>query len=233
MATLLQITNRVLRRLREDEVADLSETYPALIAEFVGDIVAELNEATIWNAYDTEYTVSVLVGTRDYALTGTTNESMLLYQPDGSPQAWIFDDSNDTDGEQMIYLDPSEYYRRLQQDRGMENDKPSWFTIEKDTDNDDLYIRLWPKPSATKYIRIRFNSPPAELDAAADAAVEIKLPARLVRLGALMLAAEERGEEMGERAARYEQRYTLAKAAAIENEMQLRERAGFYDWQRN
>lgn len=233
MATLLQITNRVLRRLREDEVVDLTDEYPALVAEFVGDIVAELNEATVWNANDTDYTVSVVAGTIQYSLTGTTNESVLLYTPDGMPQVWIFDDSNDTDGEQMFYLDPTEYQRRFQQDRGIENDKPSWFTIEKSTSNDDLVIKLWPKPSATKYIRLRMNTPPAELDPASDASTEIKLPARLVRLGALMLATEERGEEMGELSARYEQRYMLAKAAAIENEMQMRERSGVYDWVRN
>lgn len=233
MATLLQITNRVLRRLREDEVSDLSADYPALVAEFVADIVAELNEATVWNANDTDYTASVVAGTIQYALTGTTNESMLLYTPDGMPQAWIFDDISDDDGEQMFYLDPSEYQRRFQQDRGMENDKPSWFTIEKDTDNDDLVLKLWPKPSATKYIRLRMNTPAAELDSASDSATEIKLPARLVRLGALMLATEERGEEMGELAARFEQRYLMAKAAAIENEKQARERAGIYDWVRN
>jgi hypothetical protein len=219
--------------LREDEVANLSEDYPALVAEFVGDIVAELNEATVWSANDHELTISVVAGTIQYSLTGTTHESALLYTPDGMPQAWIFDDSGDTDGEPMFYLDPTEYQRRFQVDRGLENDKPQWFTIEKDVTNDLLVLKLWPKPSAAKYIRIRFNTPPAELDSATDASTEIKLPARLVRLGALMLATEERGDEMGELAARFEQRYLNAKAAAIENEIQHRERAGVYDWVRN
>ena len=233
MATLLQVTNKVLKRLREDTVATLAADYPNLVASFVADVVAELNELTIWNAYDAELTVSVVSGTRDYALTGTTNESMLLFTPNGMPQAWIFDSSTDTDGNQMFFLDPSEYYRRLQIDRDQTNSKPQWFTIEKDTDNDDLYIRLWPKPSATKYIRIRLNNPQAELDPDTDAAVEIKLPERVIRLGALMLAAEERGEEMGELYARLESRYTLAKGAAVENEIRTRERTGFYDWARN
>lgn len=232
MATLLQVTNRVLRRLREDEVADLSDDYSALIADFVSDIVEELNEETIWNAYDTQYTVSVVAGTRDYALTGTTNESQLLYQPDGSAQAWIFDDSTDPEGEQMVYLDPSEYYRRLNMDRDMENDKPQWFTVEKDTDNDDLYLRLWPLPSATKYIRIRFNTSQAELDPSTDASVEIKLPSRVVFLGALWMAMQERGEEIGD-GGLHQMRYRRALGAAVENEIRARERTGFYDWQRN
>jgi hypothetical protein len=157
---------------------------------------------------------------------------MLLYTPDGMPQAWIFDDSSDDQGEQMFYLDPSEYYRRLQLDRDMENDKPQWFTIEKDTDNDDLYIRLWPKPSASKYIRIRFNTPQAELDPDTDGATEIRMPERVVRLGALWLALNERGEEIGEGGPHWT-RYLMAKGAALENEARARERTGVYDWARN
>lgn len=232
MATLLTITNRVLRRLREDEVDDLADDYSALIADFISDIVSEVNGETVWNAYDTEYTVSVVAGTRDYALTGTTNESMLLYQPSGHAQAWIFDDANDDQGEQLIYLDPSEYYRRLQLDRDDENDKPQWFTVEKDTDNDDLYLRLWPKPSAAKFIRIRFNTPPAELDPETDANTEIKLPARVVFLGALWMAMQERGEEIGD-GGPHQRRFLKSVAVAVENELRARERTGMYDWTRN
>lgn len=232
MATLLDITNRVLRRLREDEVADLSDDYAALIADFASDIVSEVNETTIWNAYDTEYTVSVTSGTRDYAITGTTDKSLLLYTPSGMPQAWIFDDASDAEGEPMFYLDPSEYYRRLNVDRDQENDKPQWFTIEKDIDNDDLYIRLWPKPSTTRYIRIRFNTPQAELVPSTDAATEVKLPGRLIFLGALWMAMQERGEEIGD-GGPHQMRYRLALGAAVEDEIRARERTGVYDWQRN
>lgn len=233
MATLLEITNQVLLRLREDTVSDLSDDYAALIASFVADIVQELNECVVWNFLDHELTVSVVPGTVNYSLTGTNNKSQLLFDPVGRPQAWIFDDSNDPEGEPMFYLDPSEYYRRYQADRALTNDKPQWFTLEKDTDNDELVMRLWPEPSASKYIRIRFNTPEAELDPTTDAAVEIKMPARLVRLGALEMALNERGEEIGEPGNQAESRYEAAKGAAIEEEMRIRERAGYLDWSRN
>lgn len=231
MATLLQITNKVLLRLREDEVEDLSEAYPALVASLVADIVAELNEATVWNFLDHEVAVSVVASTQSYALSGTNHTSHMLWNKTG-PACWIFDDSSDSGGAQLTYLDPSEFYRRYQSDRSGTSEQPTAFTIEKDTDNDDLYIRLWPTPSATRYIRIRFNTPEAELDPASDASTEIKMPERLVRLGAIMMAMNERGEEFGEPGNILERRFIAAKGAAVENEIRARERSGFYDWVR-
>lgn len=231
LPTLLEITNKVLLRLREDQVDDLSDPYAALIASFVADTVAELNEATIWNFLDHEVTVDVLSGTQSYALTGTNNMSHILWNSTG-PACWIFDDDEAPAGTQMIYLDPSDFYRRYQSDRDNTSAKPQWFTIEKDTDNADLYIRLWPVPNADAHLRIRFNTPEEELDPETDADTEIYMPERLVRLGALMLALNERGEEIGEPGNIAETRYIMAKGAAVENEIRARERSGFYDWVR-
>ena len=234
MATLLQITNKVMKRLREDALTAatlVTDDYGNLVGAMVCDIVAELNEATIWNFLDHEVTVTTVDGTQSYALTGTNNMSHLLWNATG-PACWAFDSSTATQGTQMCYLDPSEFYRRFQNDREMEGTKPHWFTIEKDTDNDDLYIRLWPIPDSVTYVRVRFNTPEAELDPDSDASTEIKMPERVVRLGALMMALNERGEEFGEPGNIAEQRYTMAKGAAVENEIRARERSGFYDWVR-
>lgn len=236
MATLLEITNKVLKRLREETVSAgelVTDAYANLVAQWVAEVAKDVNEATMWTVLDHEVTVSVTPGTTDYALTGTTNESQLLFDARGMPLAFIYDDSNDTDGEQMYYLDPYEYTRRVNQDRSLENDKPQWFTIEAATDNDSMQIKLWPKPSATKYIRIKFNTPEPELDPDTDADTEIKMPERVVRLGALLIALNERGEEIGEPGNMAEQRYNNALARAVENELRLRERSGQYDWERN
>jgi hypothetical protein len=231
MATLLQITNKVLLRLREDTVTDLSDGYSALVASFVADTVAELNEATIWNFLDHEVVVPVVAGTQSYTLAGTNNTSHLLWNELG-PACWIFDASTSAQGTQMTYMDPTEFYRNYQADRSATSAKPIYFTIEKNTSDDDIALRLWPTPSATAYVRVRFNTPEAELDPTTDAATEIAMPERVVRLGALMLALNERGEEIGEPGNIAETRYTLAKGAAVENEIRARERSGFYDWKR-
>lgn len=231
MATLLAITNKVLARLRETEVTDLTEAYSALVASFVADIVQELDEATIWNYLDHEVTVSVVASTQSYTLTGTTNASHILWNATG-PACWIFDSASAAQGTQMIYMDPTEFYRQYQSDRSATSAKPQYFTIEKDTTNDSLNILLWPTPSATLYIRARFNTPEAELVPSTDASTEVKMPERVVRLGALYLALNERGEEIGEPGNIAERRYLDAKGAAVENEIRARERSGFYDWKR-
>jgi hypothetical protein len=235
MATLLQITNKVLLRLREDSVTDLSAAYSALVASFVADTVAELNEATVWNFLDHEVTVQLANGTQSYTLTGTRNTSHMLWNELG-PACWIFDDSSAAQGTQMTYLDPTEFYRSYQSDRSNTSAKPIYFTLEKDptpaTENDQWLIRFWPTPSSATYVRIRMNTPEAELDPTTDAATEIAMNDRTVRLGALYLALNERGEEIGEPGNIAESRWLAAKGAAVENEIRARERSGFYDWRR-
>lgn len=233
MATLLEVTNKILKRLREDEVSSLSDVYANLVASFVAEVVQELNEAIVWTFLDHTVTVSVVAGTVSYDLSGTNDKSQLLFDPYGQPHAWVFDDASDRYGNTMYYLDPSEYQRKFQQDRGITDAKPQWFTLEKNTDNDGLTLSLWPTPSATKYIRIRFNTPENELDPDTDEDVTIKMPIRLVRLGALEMALNERGEEIGEPGNLTESKYQLAKAQAIEDEIRARERTGVYDWIRN
>lgn len=229
--TLLDITNQVLRRLREEQVTDLDDEYPALVASFVADVVAELNEATIWNFLDHEVEVSLVDGTNSYPLLGTNNNSHLLWNATG-PACWLFDSQLASAGTQLTYLDPSDFYSLYQGNRDLSG-TPAHFTVEKDTDNADLYIRFWPTPNASKYVRVRMNTPEPELDPAEDAATIIYMPDRVVRLGALAMAMNERGEEIGEPGNILERRYEAARGAAIENEIRARERSGFYDWSRN
>lgn len=246
--TLLQMTNRVLRRLREDEVADLSEEYPALIAEFVADIAEEMNlTGPGWTALNHTINVAITASTRDYDLsaivsnggnvdnadTPTTEQSVMLHDMTGRPQAWIWDDASEDTGDPLTYIDPNTMERLFQADRDHTADDPFHFTLEKNADNDGWNLVLYPMPSAARHIRIRFNTPEAVLVPSTDAALVINVPNRPVYLGSLYLAFNERGEEIGEPGGIAERRYLDAKASAVEQEIRVRERAGYYDWERN
>lgn len=234
MSTLLQITNKVLKRLREDTVTDLTDSYAALIASFVSDIAQEVNEAgPAWSALDAEVDVALSAATRTYALTGTTNKSTLLYSPDGSPLAWSFIDSNDQYGQTIIQVDPYTMEGLYQNYRSLTNLIPSHFSIDANSTNTALELTVWPTPSGARYIRSFFNTPEAELDPTTDASVSIKVPNRPVYLGALYMAFNERGEEIGEPGGIMEQRYRTALGAAVEEEIRRTERNGRHDWKRN
>lgn len=234
MSTLLEITNKVLRRLREDQVTDLTADYSALIASFVADIAQEVNEAgPSWSALDAEVDVTLSAGTATYALTGTTNKSTLLYSADGSPLVWSFIDSNDVYGQDIIQLDPNSMESLYENNRTLSNLIPSHFSIAANSTNTNLTLTVWPRPSATRYIRTFFNTPEAELSVTTDANTSIKVPNRPVYLGALFMAFNERGEEIGEPGGILEQRYNKALGAAVEEEIRRLERMGRYDWQAN
>lgn len=240
MATLLQTTNKVLKRLREEVATDLTtEDYHNLVASFVADIAAEVNDSGPgWSALDATASVSVVATTRTYDLgsggtADTTARSTLMFDQCGRAQAWLFDDGSDTSGRQMYYLDPTSYEQLFQRDRDETTEEPIHFTLVQNSNGTGYTLKLYPIPSANRTVRIVFNTPEAVLDPDSDAATSIVVNNRVVELGALWLALNERGEEMGEPGNIAEMRYRQALADAIEDEIRVRERAGYYDWYRD
>lgn len=212
----------------------MTSDYPALIASFVSDIAQEVNEAGPgWSALDAEIDITLSAGTRVYTMTGTTNKSTLLYSPDGSPLVWSFLDSSDTYGQTIIQVDPYTMEGLYQNYRSLSNLIPSHFSIDANSTNASLEMTVWPTPSGARYIRAFVNTPEAELDVTTDASTSIKVPNRAVYLGALYMALNERGEEIGEPGGIMEQRYLAARGAAVEEEIRRTERMGRHDWQAN
>jgi hypothetical protein len=250
MATLLQITNQVLKRLREETVTDLTtDDYVNLVATFVTEAATDVNEAGPgWAALDHTINVAVTAAIgRAYDLSATvanggnvantdsptTAESTLLWARN-RPQAWMWESDTDTETpDTLIYLDQTELERKYQLDRDETEADPVYFTLRATTDNDGWEMVLWPTTSARRHVRLRFNTPEAELDADTDAATTIKVDNRAVRLGALLYALNERGEELGEPGNLAERNYNRALGDAIEREIRVRERAGHFDWIRN
>jgi hypothetical protein len=249
MATLLDVTNQVLVRLREDPVTSdglVNDVYANLVGTFVADITQEVNEACQWSALDhivefdldpgrTTYNLALNVVDGGDVINGlrTTHEqSVLLYDLNQRPLAWMFDDSNDRYGHQMIQLDSGDVENRFQSDRQLTNERPLYFSVATNATLNGFEVTVNPIPSATRRVRMKWNSPDQELDPSTDGLVNILVPARIVRLGALYLALNERGEEIGEPGQIAELRYRNALGAGMEAEIRNRERTGAYDWQR-
>lgn len=236
MASQLTIVNNVLRRLREDTVSTVSQNaYSQLIGMWVNDGFRQVQEAYDWQSLRHEINLPVAIGQTEYDLSATvanggsvpntervtTADSLLLWDEDNRPQAYMFDDASDRYRKSFLWLiEDVSRYRRQQGDREIDNVRPQHFSLTPATDGDGLVLTLWPDPSATSLIRIRFQTPQAELAIdGTDNATDIIVPQTPVEAYVHFIASNERGEEMGEPGNILENRFTMALGAAIESAM--------------
>jgi hypothetical protein len=244
--TVLEIVNRVLRRLRETTVSDLQETeYSSLVTELLIDVHAECMDHD-WSSM--EHTVDVPVnaaqrvvdlsrlvasgGNVDPASRLPTSESVLTYDDDGTPQCWVFDSSSDTTGTPLGYVSPPALDQLYQEDRANTGLNPSLFSLRNHPDRSGLELTLWPAPTATRHIRIRLWTPESPIQITTDETRQLLVPDRPLVQGTLYLALNERGEEIGEPGNIAERRYDKALAAAIEQDVNRRSMADRYTAQR-
>lgn len=234
--TLLQIVNRVLRRLREDAVTDFSEDYTALIVDFIADIHAEVLDAHDWSVFDEEVTVTTVASQTEYDLstaasTPVTRESFLRYEND-CPLVFYRKPTTDNQGHQLRQLSWQAYVSMKNQNETDTSDVPEYFAI---TQNDAGWrLALWPTPNnATTEINMQWWIPETAIAGETAATTDtVLVPNRPLVLGALMMALNERGEELGEPGNMAEQRYYAALGVAKETDIQNAGRVNRYEFHR-
>jgi hypothetical protein len=75
----LSMVNKILRRLREDEVASVADNaYSQLIAELINEGLEEVQAAFMWSSLDTTVEFDTILDTRDYDLTAETTDRTIL-----------------------------------------------------------------------------------------------------------------------------------------------------------
>lgn len=247
MATQLTIVNNVLRRLRETTVSSVADNaYSQLIAMWVNDGIREVTDAYDWKMLDHQVEVTVASGTSTYDLTAlvsgggnventgrvTTAESRLRWDDKtGYPVAFWYDSSATTeDGDQLRLLSEDERKRRYLQDLDQTSQSPLCFSLTLASAGDGYELNLWPEPSTSGYLRVMFNTPQTELAIdGTDDATSILVPSAPVEAYVTMIAANERGEEIGEPGNLLERRYYNTLGAAIEAAMGPDQRANRYE----
>ncbi len=247
MATQLSIVNNVLRRLREDTVTSVADNaYAQLLAMFINDGLREMQEAYAWSSlqhtveFDTvadqqEYDLSATIaggGSVDNAFSPTNGGSMLRFDNTNRAIAYFYDTSvDDVPDARLIYQTEDEITRRTLNDRDY-TDPTSYAFSLKSTDNADGFLCwLYPTPSeASKRVRIAFQTPQADLAIdGTDDATELKVPSAPVEAYVNMIAANERGEELGEPGNLLERRYLNTLGGAIEQAISADGRANRYE----
>jgi len=235
MSTQLQILNKVQRRLRETQTSSVATSeYSILLADFINEAIEDMNVAHDWSQLEAEISVTLASGTTTYSVTGTTNDSQLVFTGDNCPIAFMFDDGSDTTGNQMIYVNARAFASLVSGDSASASNDPQYFTLRQQNDADELEIVFWPEPSATRTVKLRFWTPQAELavDGTDDTTI-VYLPERPIVLGALYLALNERGEEIGEPGNVAETRFLSALSDAVYSDMINRGRTNALEFWRD
>ena len=251
MATQLQLVNRVLLRLREDQVASTTESdYSTLISEFISDAYKEVLDAHTWEVFKANTVVDVLAAQSIYDLSRTiTNsgdirdgsnvvklDSELLFLEGDIPEATLFDSDSDETENYLTYLSPEAFRIHKKRDRTLTNLDPNVFTLYQRVVSDEsrMTLEVYPAPTTTRVFEAMFwTSPtPFETDGTTDTA-NVLIPDRPVFHLALMYSLNERGEEIGEPGNLAERRYLDAVAVAIERDVNTPGRADRNEWRRD
>lgn len=180
--TYLNLMNGVLRRLREEEVADVTETaYSKMVGDYINDAKSLVQDSHAWSTLRKTVVVPTVADTTEYSLTGA-GERVKLYSA-----------INDTSNFFMHYESPN-WFNNAYYISGEVTGTPDSYTFSGVDSNDDTKVRVYPKPSGV--FSLRFDVCSREPDLAVDADTTV-LPAMAIIHNAVALLARERGETGG------------------------------------
>ena len=180
--TYLQLVNKVLVRLREDEVATVNEnSYSKLIGEYVNDAKLSVETAWDWTGLRTTLTVDTQANVFNYVLTGADNTIKML------------DATNDSLNSFLQYKTSRWFDNAFLDFTSVPKGTTQFYSI-----NGINSVDLYPIPD--KAYTLRFNLVLRTSEFTADTDV-LNVPFNPVVRQATALAARERGETGGTSAA--------------------------------
>jgi len=180
--TYLDVVNNVLRRMREEEVASVSEsTYSKMAGDFVNDAKKLVEAAWDWSALRTTLTITTSADIFNYVLVGSQNRIKAL------------DVINDTSNFFMQYQ-PSSWFDDKYLNETPATGAPQYYTYNGIDSQGDSQIDVYPKPDGV--YTLRFNCVLRNEDLTADTD-QLLIPHMPVVHMAIALLARERGETGG------------------------------------
>jgi hypothetical protein len=186
--TYLNLVNNVLRRLREEEVASVTDnTYSKMVGDFVNDAKKLVEDSWDWSGLRTTLTVTTTSGIFNYVLTGSQNKIKVL------------DVINDTSNVFMEYQ-TAHWFNDKYLNQDPVSGSPDYYTYNGVDSNGDTQVDIYPKPDGVYSLRFNCILRNDELSADTD---ELVIPSQPVIHMAVALLARERGETGGTSAAEY------------------------------
>jgi hypothetical protein len=203
METLLSLTNKVLVRLREDEVTSTaSSAYVTLMSQFVKQAVDEVEDATNWVQLRETIALPVTATNFAYSLTGAGTGFRILQ---------VFEDTEDyTLNKAMSYA----WMNRQLLQNNPQVGSPEYYDVNGMDSDGDAIINLWPIPNDTFSVNVNLVVK-SHLNADDDTTPVPWIP---IVLRAFQLALDERGDDDGASLGMLESNFkeTLASAVAID-----------------
>ena len=180
--TYLEIVNKVLRRLRENEVTTVNETpYSKLIGEFVNVVKREVEDSWEWGVLRNTLTATTITDIFNYTLVDSTTRVKILD---------VINDTSDFVMEQRS----SKWFDQQFLLSSVQKGAPYYYNFNGVSDDGDSQIDFFPIPDGVYAIRVNCIVPQPELTL--DTHV-IAVPYQIVVEGALARAISERGDDGG------------------------------------
>jgi hypothetical protein len=198
---ILDLTNKVLVRLREDQVSTIEENATSLlVSEFVREALSVVEDARTWNVLRTSLVVVTVAGSYAYTLPNAGKSYSILY---------VHENTEDYD---MLRAPSAQWmtHHLLTYDTQMQ---PRFYDINGiDSSSGDPVLNLYPVPDKEYQIDLAMKIKTAE---DADETTTVLVPTYPVILAAYAMALEERGDDGGDSLSAIAGRYEQALADAI------------------
>ena len=227
--TLLELVNRVRRRLREDQVSDLTDDYSQLLVELASDIHREVIEAHDWSVFNTTAATAI---TAEFGTQDTTIPLTALFKP--APGVWYYTAESPQVGESLTVISADEMRRMYNQDHS-DNVfalRPTYVSFSTFNSTNCWRVEVFPYNSEDITVWSRWNNPEVPITTDTDDGYEFVVPALPIYLGTLFMALNERGEELGEPGSIAERRYYDSLNTAKESDIQVRGLTNEYEFVR-
>lgn len=204
--TYLQLVNKVLVRLRENEASSVSQnSYSSHIGEWVNQTKREVEDSWNWVLLRDTIQVTTVAGTFRYTLTGAGNRFRVLKDRYGNPSVF-----NDTADLAMTPL-PSRTMTQNYTGGNIISASPVHYDFNGSTGGDPN-VDVWPQPNSVETLNFDLIIPQDDLSEDTDV---LTVPEWPVILGAYAKAVAERGEDGGFMFAEAESNYQKALSDAI------------------
>jgi hypothetical protein len=178
----IQLTNAVLRRLRETEVSSVNDNaYSKLIGDFVNDAKRNVEDAYNWNSLSDTLTAVTATGIFNYVLVGSGQRFRVIDVLNDSSDVIVRNASTRWMNQQFL-LNPTQ------------KGSPQYYNFNGTDSNGDTQVDLFPVPNGVYNIRFNVILPQPLLEADSD---NMLVPYEPVIFLAYAKALAERGEDGG------------------------------------
>jgi len=178
----IQLTNSVLRRLRETEVSSVNDNaYSKLIGEFVNDAKRNVEDAYNWNSLSDTLTAVTATGIFNYVLVGSGQRFRVIDVLNDSSDVVVRNASTRWMNQQFL-LNPTQA------------GTPQYYNFNGTDSNGDTQVDLFPIPNGVYNVRFNVILPQPQLVADSDI---VLVPFEPVIFLAYAKALAERGEDGG------------------------------------